>query len=648
MTRLERRSSTMESRRKSRGFLPHRITLWVGVCCIIAIGLLDNRPVDVDVDIPSADPVELTRDSESDVVIVLDYQAIKSSPDKFSKKDFSAAWINLFEQEIGPVTIATPGSLSQKMLDKAQVLVLTSSASDVPESLVKRLRERVLDNRMLLVQERPKGELRDRFGANAKVGSQGADGFTFARDLPEPFNRQLLATPLSTEYLGSTTARERSETLLSIDGAPVIYAEKIGKGTIITIDFDLGEALVSLQQGKPSDDFSVHPKGEWPKTSDLVLNETLNGSDVPFADLLERFIVHGVVGRYRPLPAFWLFPNGADGAVIPIHPDDALGDKATWMLRHEVTHKATSTLLTTFDAGMTASEAAVANRLGGELGLIWRVENSPSARLESFGVGALQPFARAASLENQFQAVVETSPSEALFTGMTHERWWSDDWSAPFRALVTKRVRTDVSYASESRGYSFGTGLPYLALDNSGLPLSIREQPVILPERATTGPELEELLEKSRGGHHQAIGWSLSPSSFSSLPEMQRFDAWVDSFEAAKRHNHSIMSVRRLDVFLRSRRAGVITSQIVIENQPDQPESRILRITAEAKRRGMHLMVPKNIFNKPLYKVRRAANRVGDELVSGEIEVRDVSYVGYPMALIPLDSGFNSIDVVYR
>ena len=45
---------------------------------------------------------------------------------------------------------------------------------------------------------------------------------------------------------------------------------------------------------------------------------------------------------------------------------------------------------------------------------------------------------------------------------------------------------------------------------------------------------------------------------------------------------------------------------------------------------------------------RRAANRVGDELVSGEIEVREVNYVGYPMALIPLDSGFNSVDVVYR
>lgn len=654
----------MDTRRKKRAILPYRLTLWFVALTGLAIAYLDSSPLAVDAEMPAEQPVELERESESDVIIVLDYAKIRSSGESFSERDFSVAWINLFEQELGPITIATPRSLSENMLDRARVLVLTSSvANDIPEVLVDKLRERMLDNRMLVVSERPQGILRERYGANAKVGSQRATGVTYVRDVPEPFNRQLVAMPVSTEYLGSTAPRKGAETLMSLDGAPVIYAVPVGEGRIVIIDMDLGEQLVSLQQGRPDESFRVKSSGPIPHTWELALDESLRTSNVPYADLLERFIVHGVINRYSPFPTFWPFPAGAEGVVIATHSDAALGDGGGWMLRYETERKSTSTLLTTSDSGLTASEAAVIDRLGGGLGLLWRMQHTPHQRLESFGIGELQPFARPVSLDEQRESLAETATAN-IVSGRVMGHYWTSEWSAAFAALSSQKIRIDSSYSpGTTSGYAFGTGLPFLALDSSGLPLSIREFPVVVPDQPVGGPTLQKLLEESQSGHHQAIGVDVTPASFAEFPDLGQFENWVQMFDQAESTNHLVMSARRFDAFSRARRASSIRSRVIRDAQlprarpgpndedsakPTEIAATLLRVTLEAKRSGFELTVPERIGGRSFVTARQRVNRVGDELVSGELETRQDNYSGFAIRRVPLSAGFNTIDVYYR
>ena len=654
----------MDVRRKKRAVLPYRLTLWFVALTLVAVAYLDSSPLAVETELPAEEPVELERVTESDVVVVLDYDKIRQSGDTFSTRDFSVAWINLFEQELGPITIATPRSLSEKMLDQARVLILTSSvADDVPEVLVDTLRERMLDGRLLVLSERPTGVIRERYAANARVGSQRGSGITYARDVREPYHRELLATPIATEYLGSTAPRKHAETLLSIDGAPVIYAVPVGESHIVIIDMDLGEALVSLQQGRPNEDFEVEFEGDHPRTWDLVVDESLRTSDVPYADLLERFIVHGIISRYAPLPTFWPFPAGTEGVIVATHADATLGGGGGWMLRYEVDRKSTSTLFSTSDAGLTAAEAAVMDRLGGGLGLYWRMQNTPHQTLESFGIGELKPFARPLALEEQLDDLRATATSSVV-SGRVMGHYWTPRWSRAFSALSSQKIRIDSSYTpGETSGYAFATGLPFLALDETGLPLSIREMPIVVPHDSQGGPTLRTLLEKSRDGHHQAIGVDVSPSSFAKFPELERFETWMQMFDDAEELGHAVMSARRLDAFLRARRASSIRSRVIRdaslprarprpgseESEPSREvDATLLRVTLEARRGGLELTVPASIDDRVFVTARQRVNRVGDELVSGELDTREDNYSGYPLRRIPLGAGFNTIDVYYR
>ena len=59
-------------------------------------------------------------------------------------------------------------------------------------------------------------------------------------------------------------------------------------------------------------------------------------------------------------------------------------------------------------------------------------------------------------------------------------------------------------------------------------------------------------------------------------------------------------------------------------------------------------MLPERLGNQVLARVRQKVNRVGDELVSGELETTQADYMGIPVRRVKLESGFNTIDVYYE
>lgn len=653
-----------------------RLLLWVIVGGLLLLFYMGENPWLVTTDAQLSKGAEIAREAQADVIIVIDYHTSQKSPRAFEEHDWSAAWINTIEQEFGPVTVATPRSLSHKVLGESRIVILTSSVSgQIPDALLAQLREHVEAGNLLLV-ERPSGVIRETWSADGRAGERRGQAFTFARGLEGTYFSQLEQVPLSTDFVGSTRALEGATTLLSIDGAPVVYAHEVGQGRVITVDFDYGEALTALQQGKPTRDFTLRPPGEYespPRPEELVLKKSLIGAQVPYADLLERFMVHGVILPHAPAPTLWPFPQSADGVVVGVHPDLSLGDGGAWMLEHELERKGVSSLLTTMDSGLTASGAATIHRKGGDIGLLWRMPGTPDQLLEPIGLGGFKPLTRPVSLKQQLDALKDTLPVSYVRTARIAGGWWSQDWDAPFREMAEQGLRLDSTYETpRTSGYAWGTGFPFLAMKSDGTPLGIREMPVVIPDRAIEGPSLKSLLESSQAGHHMAMTYALRPAGFADYPDMERFNAWLEFFDEMERTGHLLTSAYRYDNFMRQRRASSMRSRLidgvqapratsappiqnVLKDDKKKPEkapkrgrdATLMRVTIEAKSRGMALAVPAHVRGRTFSSARQRSQRLGKEGSSAMLQTRVVSLVGYQTVLVPLERGFNTIDIYY-
>jgi hypothetical protein len=638
-----------------------RIALWASVLTVGALLWLNNSPVHLSADAEQAAGEPSSRSTESDILAVIDWRAIYQSESTFRGRDWSAAWLGMLRQTVGPVTVATPETMSADKLQAARVIVLTHSVADqVPEALLDRLRERALDGAVIVV-ERPGGRLRDAFSANGRAGVQTGRAFTHADGLSDPFRSQLLEMPVETQYVGSTSPRDNARTLLSIDGAPAVYAVPIGDGTVVTVDFDVGEQLVALQQGRPDQDFDVSKRGAGegsetvPTVDALMMDSALEGSSVPWADLLERFLVYGVIGRYTPLPTLWGFPGGASGAVVPLHPDSRLGDGIGWMLDYENRKGATSTLFASVDSGLSAAEAAVIARQGGHFGLLWRRHGTPAELAEPRGFQGLYPVAWPVTLGGQLERLGGTLPDGPPSAVKIAGRWWDRDWAAPFRQMAAHGIKHDASFEPSKPGYAFGTGLPTPILDASGLPLGVYEWPVVLSSMHSEGPDLTRLLEGSRKGHHQVLTWSLPPASFADYPDLSRFDDWIDAFEAVRRANHLITDIDALADYRQQRRRSTVSSRILRDvappegpgGEPAEGDGLLLRVSIETSSDRTSLTVPSSIDGFTFREARRRASRVGGELVAQGLTTQPEEIIGYGLQRIPLDGGSSRIDVYY-
>lgn len=673
-----------ESRRKQSAHTLYRALLWTFVAVVAGGIYLNSFPLVIDAKQKVADGLTLTRETDVDVLVVIDYEAIRDSGPDFGQRDFSAAWINLFEQVIGPVAIATPETISAKKITEARVIVLTSSvAAQVPDQTLEQIREHALKGNTIVV-ERPHGKLRDTFSANGRAGTRGAQKFTYARGIEEPYNAQLLKMPLSTQFVGSTAPRDRSTTLLSVDGAPAIYAIPIGQGTAITVDFDFGEQMVAMQQGLPTQDYRVHPPAEKrpagapaaPRTSALIMAPELENNAVPYADLLERFMLYGVIAKYAPIPTFWPFPGDSRGALIAVHEDRELGDNGGWMLDYEISQNATSTLLSTVDAGLTASKAAVLARKGAELGLSYQKPGTPLEIDKRVGFGGFKPIAQPIGLDDQLTSLRKTLPSSSVRSVRIADSWWDTHWSRPFEVMASHNLRIDTSYSPGSgAGYAFGTGFPFLTVNAQGQVLGIREMPVVFPggtPQSESVPQLAELIADSAQGHHQVITWSVSPSLFADYPDMQRFEQWLAVFELAEQHDHIITSTSQFDGFMRARRASKIKSRVIHEavlpsgktlesavaatraqrkgekvEKAATKTATLLRISVNATQRNLSLTIPTTLGGKAFLSAQKSSGQTAN-FADTQLEATEVNMVGFPMLRIPVGSGFSTLNIYYK
>ena len=652
----------VELRKKEIDVRPFRLVLWAVVLAVVSVSVLHLRPLTIDDEPDRSEGMEYTPDTGADTLVVIDYEAIRQSGDTFEELDFSVAWIDLVQREIGPVSATTPDEVTPDTLDEFRAVILTHSvADDLSEAAVETFREYALDGHTLVV-ERPRGEARQLFSADGAAGVRTGRQITHVSGVDDDFVADFESMPVLTDYIGSTSPRDDAETLLAIDGAPVVYVRPFGDGRVVTVDFDLGRQLVTLRQGRPDADFGVHPPEDVrrpPRTADLVADDDLLGAPVPYADLLERFITYEVLVRRGAIPGLWAYPDAAAGAVIIAHEDARLGDGGAWKLDDAAERGISSTLLTTVDAGLTEEKAESIRTRNGQIGLAWRPDDPSVALYERLGVGRFEPLRQSRNLDDQLDELGSVVSAGRIRTARSLYGIWSDEWTAPLEILAAGGIRADFSYETPShRGYSFGTGRPYLPITAEGLPLNLRQYPITAPATADDGPSVDDLLARSAEGHHQLLTVGTRPAMYADYPDIERFEEWESLLDAIAARNHRAMSAAEYAAYQRRRRGTSLRSRFdEREPLPEEFQSEdtgpdhtadMLRITVEADTRNMVLVIPDQIGDASLYGALEGTERVGADLVTTRIEPEEASIAGFSIRQISLDRGFNDFELYYR
>lgn len=651
-----------ERKEVDKTFWALRLGIWMCVLIVGALVYLHFNPIVIENEPIPFKPFRISRTLKTDITIIIDYDAIKNSEELFSKKDWSAAWIDTFEQEIGPITIATPKTLTHEILMRSRILVLSASvASSVPDGIIEKIRTRVREG-MIVVLERPKGKLRETFSADGKGELRKSSSISFGPSFGIE-DEKLKKIPLFGSFQASLSARKKSESYIAFNGAPTIYSVPIGKGAALTIEFEYGKEIVALQQGLPNDDFSIKKRDTLRSeylTSDLVADPSLLGESIPIADLLERTLVWKAIGALKPIAALWPFPKTSDGVLLFLHDDKSLGEDAFWLGELEKENDATGTFLFSSDA--FSEQEQKFNRKGNEIGFLWKTKASNSLQ-ERMGVMGWKPLTRPLGILAQHKYLLEATGIDHVTTSAILDSRWLERWDEPFRNLAAIGVRIDTSYEVEATsGYNFGTGFPFLALSRDGIPIGLREQPVVFPYGAIRGPALEKLLEDSQQNTHQAILMRLSTDAFSKNPDPTAFKEWTSIFNHSKKFNHKMMSVSSYDVFLRARRvAGMrsrFTTQEILPVLPKNPRDEKIkrdevradrfRVTVNAKRADHAIVVPETINGKSVFSVREKSKFVDGVPVSKELESDVVHVMGNTFRRVKIPRGFSTVDVFYQ
>jgi hypothetical protein len=682
-----------------------RFVIWAMILSMGVLLYLDTSPVHLADPAPEPASIEAPKLAGGEVLIVVDSGAIRRSAEeeRWGALDFSWAWVNTIEQEVGPCTVIERSALTTTELGAYRFIIVTHAAAqqEAGEEVVTRLGA-FASSGGVVVLERPGAGLRAAFSADGSGGTHVPVRITRVDGLPSPLDAELQAVPLMTSFVGSGQPAQGARTFLAMDGVPVIYGVPRSTGAVITVEFDYGRQLVGLQQGVPADDFSVPDRYNLTapplvEAMDLVASESLLNTPIPAADLLERFMVHGVMGAYQPVVGLWPFRGGAQGALIMSH-GEAEDAEATWMARWEHEHQHDATVFMTVPSNLPRSEVARLQEIGADVELLWHRPEGRFGLFEEVGLGGLHPLARPVTLEQQTKRLNEhfkkrrTVRAARIWGGV-----WGPRWDDPFRELHQVEIPLDSSLGPRAygRGYLFGTGLPYRTLSREGVPIPVWEMPIVLdlnPDHADAA-FLRELITRSRDDHHQAITVAFDPSTWQVAPSLALFDLWQASFTLASDHLHWTTNLPRFHRFWLERLKAQLRVRARIElpssvpdpidpaerleqppagdeegageeevpvappdlRTPEQAQVRppqpslVLALEVKADGEGHAVRVPATLQGRTFQEVRvvKAARGLGG---AAEPPGRPIptTLIGLPHMIIPLKKGVNGLEVIYR
>jgi hypothetical protein len=581
----------------------------------------------------------------SDVLLLVDQEVVSQAAKggRFDWADWSWGWANLLEQEVGRFAVNVPGEIRLGALDGRRVLVVTRSATAASELWLPRLRTFVDDGGVLIV-ERPSNRWAPLTGVQSGRGSDPVVSLTKLPESVAPEHAaELEQMPWLTKPLHyRPTATTPLRVLVEADGLPVIVMRRSGKGSVITIGFDVGRQVTALQQGTPDQGSSFALTNRYTdvlsghlEANDLVADRRLLGATIPFADQFERLIM-ATLHTGVPLPRWWLYPNAAPGAYLCTHDEERMGDAAAWMADAEAEWGFTSTFFVIPDSELTSAGIGRMSRTGQPVGLHqhsglhdeWGYDG-PHHKL---GVGRVRPGIRPWSYAEQADWVGRLVGAPPKLN-RNHYLLWDAEWSLPFRKMAGAGIRLDSTYGPDvrTRGYLFATGLPFFALDRNGHPLPVRELPFLTAEDLGGADRAFhfKLLRESAERYHTAVTTLFHPNVFRWRPKRALYELWRDDFEEAKRLGLWITDMGELLRFIEARRVAPLTSTF---------DGGLLVVTADAGMEGMTLALPS----------QWEGSAAGPVTVDGKpVQITRMPQLGGDLLLIPLESGSRTIVVDY-
>lgn len=487
------------------------------------------------------DPAE--RPPGTDVALVLSPRRISTQAvGLFGSRDWSAWWMNLLEQEVGPFSLLEAETLGlAELRDRRAVVVPASSWLAMSHDRRRALQE-YLDRGGVVVAET----------APAEAGRLSGPGLVE------------LGLPATTELV------------------------RMQQGWH-------GEAMALRGSTEP---FPGVPPG-FIQPHALVPAGTPRIALEPLADRRER-TMWARVEQHAPLPRWWYFPHAAAGVVVSSHDEEGFGDRSVWMSQHEAAAGVRSTVFAIAGAALTRDGAADLLATGSDVQLHWNrgfFGLQPERRL---GLGPFQPLVRTLSLAEQQQALRALLPQGAeVELNRNHGLVWDPQWGRSFRILAAAGIVGDSSYGPTGPGrfgYLFGTGLPFRPLDDNGFPLPLHEIPFLFQDDEEFTPALQiELLERSLQGDHQLIMPIYHVNTMARAPSLDRLQGWLELSRRAHEHAHRVMDLGAFLRFWLDRARSPIRSSF---------RDGTLEVEVEARTVGLTLRVPELIGEERLFEVR--------------------------------------------
>ena len=481
----------------------------------------------------------------SGVLFVLPDNAENAS--SYPGMDFSFAWYNLLSQYVGSFSIVLAGQIQSAVELQSQLIVVPQrTAQTMSEAQIQYITQAVQKGAVLIVEmPSPEWAPLTAIKRNAKANSS-IKHLTDAPNSPltGQWRDHLLNTPLDTQIMRLDALD--SETLppdallLELDGAIAHYRRSVGAGYVFVLAFNLGQALTSMQQGRPSDGFVIETE-EPPKTSELVLNEKLLANTVPYADLLKMHLLSSVLA-VAPMPLIWPFPNGGKSALILAHETGSLGDSAFKLADYEQSFGVQSTWLTT--AGqITRPTLEKWKKAQFDIGV--SLLRPPAGRIfEFYGPSFFHPVAVERSMLNQRKAVSRWLGASVSSCRIATSLW-SQDYTVAFRKLAAAQCQIDLSYGPtepEQFGYLYGSGFPYLPIERNGMPLPTYEFPMTVNDEVgleTLPPHAAlKLLTEAESTWHEPMVVHFNADTMLTHPSYVVPETWLELLQYA--HDNQI------------------------------------------------------------------------------------------------------------
>ena len=635
---------------------PLRVAFWTLVVLVLAAFVLDRRPVRLDAGDPRLQGAFVEVEGRGDVVVIIASQGATDTGGR-GVVPGSWPWVDAVRQEVGPVSVLAVEDLRAEDLSPYQYAIFTSGTTTALHAeAVAPLVEELAGRGATVVLELPEARLRTQFGADGNGGWRTPGAITAVGALDAPFNNELRRMPLLTRFIGSTRPLEGAETLLAMDGAPVVYSRTFGTGEVIVLDFDAGQQLSALQQGVSTSTGRVRPRvsGAPVRTSDVVASPALLGSTIPYADLLERFLIHAVMGRRMALFALWPWPEGGNGALLSSHQSTTMSGRPLWMSIHE---RALDTRSATFLSAPpqlpTRENAVDMPEFTGHGALLWFTDPAQASLHKSWGAFGFKIIEQPMTLVSQLEQLETWLGEEADIRGVrTWDGRWTSDHVDAWRIMDAVELRYSVSYSPTpggQQGFVFGTCQPFTPSDWNGLPFRVREIPVCFTDPSTP-EEVEQLMLTLQRAATEF--WSVhvmtSADRFHHTPSMAGFDAWRDALAFARANNMWVGGAGELNAFWRRRsEAELRLAAREVTSRDADGTARVIDYTLEAEtsERGLVIMLPVQSEGLQLSRVTRGSRE--SQVLGDEVTTREVPWLGRPVQLVAVNPGFTTLGLRY-